>query len=98
MQEGKALGFASRTLSPAEQNYSQIEKEMLALTFGMQKFHHYTYGRDTTAITDHQPLIPIFNKPISKAPKRLGCPTGAPCGVHSGCRTVFKATTFFSGR
>ena len=71
MQEGRPLGFASRTLTPAEQNYAQIEKEALAITFGMSRFHHWTFGRETTVITDHQPLIPIFNKPLAKAPRRL---------------------------
>ena len=44
---------------------------MLAVTFGLEKFRHYTYGRDVTVITDHKPLTSIVKKPLSKAPKRL---------------------------
>ena len=44
---------------------------MLAIVYGLQKFHHYTYGRSLNVITDHSPLVSIVKKPLSKAPKRL---------------------------
>lgn len=71
LQEGKPIAFASRSLSDAETRYAQIEKEMLAATYGLEKFHHYTFGRSTVVITDHKPLVAISKKPLSKAPKRL---------------------------
>jgi hypothetical protein len=37
----KAVAHASCSLKSAEQNYSQIEKEGLALIFGIKKFHKY---------------------------------------------------------
>ena len=40
----KPIGYASRTLSAAEQNYSQLEKEGLACVFGVKKFHNYLFG------------------------------------------------------
>jgi transposase InsO family protein len=70
-QGGKPIAFASRTLTPAETRYAQLEKEMLAVCFGLTKFHHYTYGRDVQVITDHKPLVSIVGKPLDKAPKRL---------------------------
>ena len=36
--------MASRSLSPAEKNYSQIDKKALALTFAVKKFHQYISG------------------------------------------------------
>ena len=56
------MAYASRSLSPAEQNYSHLDKEALAIIFGMGKFHQYTYGRKFILYTDHKPLIHIFNE------------------------------------
>ena len=50
----RPVAFASRTLSRAEQRYSQIEKEGLACVFGVKRFHLYMYmqGRRFTLITE----------------------------------------------
>lgn len=56
----KPIMHAARSFTAAEKNYPQIQREALALTFALQKFHRYIYGRKFELQTDHQPLLAIF--------------------------------------
>ena len=54
--EKHPVGYWSRTLQPAERNYSTTEKECLALVWSCQILRPYLEGRHFTAYTDHQCL------------------------------------------
>ena len=58
----KPVAFASRTMNSAEKNYSQVEKEALAIVFGVRKFHQYLYGKKFEIQTDHKPLLGLFRE------------------------------------
>jgi transposase InsO family protein len=71
IQEGSPVKFLSKSLTTAEADYSNIERELLAVVFACEKLHTYVFGRSVTVHTDHKPLESIFQKPISLAPPRL---------------------------
>ena len=71
LQNDQPVAYASRSLTPTEVQYAQIEKEMLAIVFGMEKFEDYLYGRKVKVESDHKPLETILKKSLLSAPKRL---------------------------
>ncbi len=71
LQDNGPIEYASKSLSDAETRYSNIEREMLGVLFGLERFHYYAYGRPVTVETDHKPLEAIFKKHLDKAPPRI---------------------------
>lgn len=56
----RPIQFASQTLSPTQQRYSQIDREAYAIIYGVRKFYQYVYGRKFTLVTDNKPISQIF--------------------------------------
>lgn len=69
--EISTLYYASRSLTQTEQRYSQVEREALAVYWAIFRFNLYVYGNSFTVVTDHKPLLPLFNNPASKPPTRI---------------------------
>ena len=57
LQNSKPVMYVSRALTETKQNYSNIQRELLGVVFGI--LHHYTYGRTITLETDHELLVSI---------------------------------------
>ena len=56
--EGKdrPIPYASRSLTDSERNYSQLDREALAIIFGVSHFHKFLLGRHFCLVTDNEPL------------------------------------------
>lgn len=60
-EEGeRPVAYVSRSLTASERNYSQIEKEALAIIYTVDRLNQYIYGRPFVLVTDHKPLVTIF--------------------------------------
>ena len=70
-QEGRPIEYASKTLTETQRRWAQIEKELLSVVIGLERFDQYTYGRKVVVQNDHKPLEHILKKPMSQAPRRL---------------------------
>eukprot|EP00057_Strongylocentrotus_purpuratus_P000907 XP_001186509.2 PREDICTED: uncharacterized protein LOC754648 [Strongylocentrotus purpuratus] len=67
--EGKKfpIAYASRKLLPREQRYCVMERECLAVVWGVQKFEPYLYGKHFELETDHQPLQCIAKSKVANS-------------------------------
>eukprot|EP00117_Sycon_ciliatum_P048077 scpid59649/ scgid0554/ Retrovirus-related Pol polyprotein from transposon 17.6; Protease; Reverse transcriptase; Endonuclease len=68
----RPVAYLSRSLTPAETRYSQIEKEALAATWACDRLSHYLLGMPFTIETDHKPLIPLLGtRALDDLPPRV---------------------------
>ena len=68
----KPVTYISRSMTPTEQRYAQIEKEALALTWACERFSDYLIGLVFHIQTDHKPLVLLFSsKSLEELPLRV---------------------------
>ncbi|KAK3744210.1 hypothetical protein QZH41_003557 [Actinostola sp. cb2023] len=71
IHDGKPVAFASKALTDVETRYANIERELLAVVYGCERFHAYLFGRPFTVQSGHKPLESIHLKHLTAAPPRL---------------------------
>ena len=67
-QEGYPVIYVSRRLSQAKNNYSNIEREAIAIVFVVTRLKEFLLGRGFTLQTDRKPLKYLF-APDEEIPK-----------------------------
>ena len=67
------IAFASKTLMGAKQRYSNIECDILGILHGLEKFHHYCFGREVLLFTDHKLLVSMFKKDVATLSQQIQC-------------------------
>ena len=67
----RPISYASKTLSPTESIYSNIEHDLLGLLFAVTHFKHFMYRQPIHIITDHKPLVSLLKKSLVNSSPRL---------------------------
>ena len=71
LQDSRPVMFASWALTGVEKNYQNLERECLAMIWGMEKFHYFLYGKQFTLETDQKPLVSIYKKHMVEISPRI---------------------------
>ena len=71
LHNNKPIAFASKALTKTECHYTNIEREMLTVIFGAERFRTYGYSRSFTIESDHKPLESISQKNLADTPAWL---------------------------
>jgi len=64
------LGFFSKKLSSAEQKYSTLDRELLAIYLSVKHFRYFVEGRDFVVYTDHKPLTTAMASANERSPRQ----------------------------
>jgi hypothetical protein len=66
------VAYISRSMTPTERRYAQIEKETLAFTWACERLSDYLVGLQFHIQMDHKPLVPLFStKDLEELPVRV---------------------------
>lgn len=65
LHDGIPVIYAFRTLTPAEEHYSNIDRELLGVVFAIKRLHNYVHGERIRNQTDHKPRETIWRERIA---------------------------------
>jgi hypothetical protein len=66
----RPIFFASRLMTDAETKWAQVDKELLAIAWAMERLDNFVYGRKIRVKTDHKPLLGLVKKPLAHLSSR----------------------------
>ena len=56
------IAFTNKSISNDDKRYNYIERKVLGIPHGLEKFQLYCFAREVTIIMDHKPLEQNFKK------------------------------------
>lgn len=65
----RPMCYGSRSLTDAEQLYSQTEREALVLLWACVHYHYYIFNKSFTICTDHKPLLYLLGEKSNPPPR-----------------------------
>ena len=65
------LYYARFPLTSTQSRYPQIDREALSIFWAIKRFHLFVYETEFKIITDHKPLVSLFNNPSYKPSARI---------------------------
>ena len=71
LQEGQPVLYASQSLLQGEKRYSNIERELLCVVFGLERFHNLIFDGPIEIQTDHLPLVNTVSMQVCHVSPRL---------------------------
>ena len=67
----RPVTYTSRAKTETECNYGKVDGESLAVLSGILTNKMYLYGTRFTVITDHKPIVPMYNSHSKSIPVRV---------------------------
>lgn len=71
IQRNRPVYFASKAITETQMRYAQIEKELLAVRYALNRFHYFIFPKTVTVYIDHKPLVNIIARRLEEVPLRL---------------------------
>ncbi|XP_062113024.1 uncharacterized protein LOC133824167 [Humulus lupulus] len=84
----RAIYYSSRTLNEAQENYTTIEKEMLAVVYSSDKFRPYIIGSKLIIYTNYATIRCVLEEEVSDI--LFHCHSSSVGGHFGGVRTAGK--------
>lgn len=71
-EQWRPVAYASRSMTETKQRYAQVEKEVLGLTWGCERFRDFLIGRHFFLEAEHKPPVSLLgHQTLTELPPRI---------------------------